>query len=296
MASRTFCWVDAFTDAPLGGNPCAVVLDADDLDAGRMQALACEMGLSETAFAMRSQRADARARYFTVHGEIPMAGHPTVATMCALADAGRLALTGECTSLVLELEAGLFPIEMLARDGEVTAVIMSQRPPRFLERPDPGAVLLAFGLEPADLVDGAPIEIVSTGTPQLFVAVSGLDALRRARVDGAAYAGLHAGGGFFSAHLFCTEGATAEGATFARHFAGPHGGIEDPFTGSATGAMAAYLWRYGLLEEPRFMAEQGHWLGRPGQAAVEVVGARDAIETVRVAGSARILVRGTIDL
>jgi trans-2,3-dihydro-3-hydroxyanthranilate isomerase len=84
--------------------------------------------------------------------------------------------------------------------------------------------------------------------------------------------------------------------TFARHFGVPPDMMEDPFTGSATGGMAAYLWRYGLIESPRFIAEQGHWMNRPGQATVEVVGRRDDIDTVKVGGNAAIIVRGRLDL
>jgi trans-2,3-dihydro-3-hydroxyanthranilate isomerase len=72
--------------------------------------------------------------------------------------------------------------------------------------------------------------------------------------------------------------------------------MEDPFTGSATGAMAAYCWRYGLLDSPRFVAEQGHWMNRPGQANVEVIGPRDAILAVKVGGAAITVIRGEMSL
>jgi PhzF family phenazine biosynthesis protein len=72
--------VDAFTDRPLKGNPCAIVFDADSLDDATMLAIAREMNLSETAFVLRSDIADVRARYFTPAEEIPLAGHPTIAT------------------------------------------------------------------------------------------------------------------------------------------------------------------------------------------------------------------------
>ena len=42
-----FMQVDAFTDRALGGNPCAVVFDADTLDDGMRQSIAQEMNLSE---------------------------------------------------------------------------------------------------------------------------------------------------------------------------------------------------------------------------------------------------------
>jgi trans-2,3-dihydro-3-hydroxyanthranilate isomerase len=50
MPTFPFMQVDAFTDRPLGGNPCAIVFDADSLDDATMQAIAREMNLSETAF------------------------------------------------------------------------------------------------------------------------------------------------------------------------------------------------------------------------------------------------------
>jgi len=87
---------------------------------------------------------------------------------------------------------------------------------------------------------------------------------------------------------------TSEGKTFARHFGLPPDTIEDPFTGSATGAMAASLWHYGLLEERKFIAEQGHWMNRPGRALVEIDGARDSIQAVKVSEQAVTIARGEL--
>jgi trans-2,3-dihydro-3-hydroxyanthranilate isomerase len=129
-----------------------------------------------------------------------------------------------------------------------------------------------------------------------MVPLSGLPALRKARPDLGRLAALRERSDFFTPHLFCLEGATEEGRTFARHFGIPPDLPEDPFTGSATGGMAAYLWRHGLIGEPSFVAEQGHWMGRPGRAFVEVVGSRDAIRTVRVGGKAVAVLRGELTL
>jgi len=60
--------------------------------------------------------------------------------------------------------------------------------------------------------------------------------------------------------------------------------------------MAAYLWRYGLIEKAEFVAEQGHWMGRPGQARVEIIGERDDIKTVRVGGPVVAVLRGELEL
>ena len=121
------------------------------------------------------------------------------------------------------------------------------------------------------------------------------DALRKAILDIEKYTLLRQRSDFFSPHLFCLKGVE-NGATFARHFGVPPDTMEDPFTGSATGGMAAYLWHHGLIESPTFIAEQGHWMHRPGQAYVEVVGPRDEIEAVKVGGSAVTVLSGEMTL
>jgi trans-2,3-dihydro-3-hydroxyanthranilate isomerase len=291
-----FMQVDAFTERALGGNPCAVVFDADSLDDGMRQRIAREMNLSETAFVQRAGAADVAARYFTPEKEIPLAGHPTIATVFALFESGRLAFDGALTRISLELKVGVIQVDVHARDGRAERIVMSQMRPQFLATYDARRVLPVFGLSADDALPGAAPQTVSTGTPQLMIPVNSHDALRRIRIDLDAYAELEAGGDFFSPHLFALGGATAAGATFARHVGALPGGAEDPFTGSATGGMAAYLWRYGLIDTPTFIAEQGHWMGRPGAATVEVVGAREAIESVKVGGEAVTVVRGELDL
>jgi trans-2,3-dihydro-3-hydroxyanthranilate isomerase len=124
--------------------------------------------------------------------------------------------------------------------------------------------------------------------------LSDLAALRRAQIDISAYRALHARADFFSPHLFCLVGVTSAGRTFARHLGVPPDVPEDPFTGSATGGMAAYLWHYGLIDTPAFIAEQGHWLGRPGQAWVEVIGSPQNITAVKVGGQAVTVLHGEL--
>jgi trans-2,3-dihydro-3-hydroxyanthranilate isomerase len=286
-----FMQVDAFTRQRLSGNPCAVVMEADGLDDDTMQAIAREMNLSETAFVFHSRQADYKVRYFTPAEEIPMAGHPTLATTYALVASGRLALAGHRTRLELEMQIGPVPVEIIASTPElgeqgIDQIVMTQRKPIFMREYNASEVLPAFGLPAESVVPGYPIQTVSTGTPQLMVPIRSLGDLQKARLDLDTYQQLRAAGDFFSPHLFYIHGITPAGQTFARHFAPPPDVYEDPFTGSATGGMAAYLWRYKLIDSPRFVAEQGHWLDRPGQAQVEVLGPPDNIEAVRVGGQA----------
>jgi trans-2,3-dihydro-3-hydroxyanthranilate isomerase len=296
MSRYPFMQVDAFTTTRLGGNPCAIVFDADDISDATKQAIAREMNLSETAFVVRSDKADVGARYFTPAEEIPLAGHPTIATIFALVECGRLSLSGEVTQITLELKAGVIPVEIQAKDGQVAQVVMSQKQPQFLATYTPAEVLPAFGLTLDDALPGVPIQTVSTGTPQLMIPLRNLEALRRAQMHIGAYADLRARGDFFSPHLFVVGGLTPAGHAFARHFGTPPDTMEDPFTGSATGGMAAYLWHYNLIDQPTFIAEQGHWMNRPGQAQVEVVGGRDDIQTVKVGGAAVTVLRGELEI
>lgn len=296
MPTLPIVWVDAFTSQPLAGNPCAVVFDADGLDDATMLAIAGEMHLSETAFVRRSTVADIAARYFTPAEEIPLAGHPTIATVFALVESGRLKLTGSHTTISLELKEGPIPVEISSAGGRVSRITMTQRKPRFLAIHEAAEVMPIFGLDPDDARPDVPIQTVSTGTPQLMVPLTGLGALKRAVLDVPAYEAYRKGSDFFSPHLFCLEGVTSAGRTFARHFGTPPDTAEDPFTGSATGGMAAFCWHHGLLDSPRFHAEQGHWMGRPGLAEVEVVGPREDILTVKVGGSAVTVLRGELIL
>jgi trans-2,3-dihydro-3-hydroxyanthranilate isomerase len=250
------------------------------------------MNLSETAFVTQSLECDFGARFFTPAEEIPLAGHPTIATVHALIESGRLIHSGDHIAITLELRDGPIQVEIFSGTGQGQQIVMSQRKPVFMDVYDPAEVLPAFNLSVADLLPGYPIQTVSTGTPQLMIPIRQMDSLRRAYPDHGRYVALRKRGDFFSPHLFCLDGVSDQGRTFARHFGVPPDTPEDPFTGSATGGMAAYLWRYGLIEQPVFVAEQGHWMNRPGQATVEIVGPTHDIAAVKVGGSAVTVLRG----
>ena len=296
MRKYPFMQVDAFTEKALGGNPCAVFFDTDDLDDQTMLAITREMNLSESSFVRSSKVSDFGVRYFTPMGEIPLAGHPTIATTYALVDSGRLRLSGDITHIHLELQVGPIPVEIQSHNAQVKNIIMSQKKPQFLRVYEPETILPVFGLSKADLMPGVPVQTVSTGTPQLMVCVKNLDVLKKLNPNSKAYQELHQNSDWFSSHFFCLGGISTTGKTFARHLSPPPDIFEDPFTGSATGGMAAHLWHYGLLDEPVFIAEQGHWMHRPGQAKVEVVGPRDDIKTVKVGGSAITVLTGMLHL
>ncbi|MEY8838140.1 PhzF family phenazine biosynthesis protein [Cribrihabitans sp. XS_ASV171] len=285
-----FDWVDAFTDRAFGGNGCAVVHEGADLSVETCKAFVRETSLVECTFTGPSDKADLRVRYFLASREIPFAGHPTIATVAALRARGLVA--GD--SLTLETGAGVIPVRL---DGD--EIEMTQRAPEFGPEVSAEAAARAVSLDPQDIV--ASPQVVSTGLPFCITVLRDRAALERARIDIAgleALALLTGAGGtdLVEPFLVTLGGATDAGDTFARLILAPPSPPEDPFTGSATGAMAAYLWHRGLMTKESFVAEQGHGMGRPGQARVTRLGPADAMTGIRVAGSGFVLMRGKVNL
>lgn len=283
-------WIDAFTDAPFGGNGCAVVHDGAGLDAETCMRFVRETSLVECTFTGPSDVADVKVRYFLASREIPFAGHPTIATVAALQARGFL--SGD----TLTLDTGAGPVPVTLRDGWIE---MTQVAPEFGPMPEVDLVAEVAGVSPDQIV-GQP-QLVSTGLPFVITVLKDHAALRAARLNPSALQRLaatlgHDGTDLMEPFLVTLEGATAAGDTFSRLLLAPPSPLEDPFTGSATGAMAAYLWHHGLMETDSFLAEQGHWMGRPGQARVTRVGAPDAMTGVRVAGQAWRLMSGDLHL
>ncbi|MDK3017460.1 PhzF family phenazine biosynthesis protein [Pseudodonghicola flavimaris] len=297
MTRYAFDWVDAFTDRAFGGNGCVVVHDADDLSVADRLALVRETSLSECAFVVASDVADFGARYYLADKEILMAGHPTVATVVSLVDRGLVTLETGQAEFTLEVGAGVLPITVTRQDGALK-VVMTQPAPQFGRSFDPAEIAPMVSLAPGDIL-GTP-QVVSTGSPFCIAVLENKDALRRARLDTDLFHAMNPPGTprgeVIEPFLVTLGGETEAGDTFSRLLLPPPMPAEDPFTGSATGCMAGYLWHHGLIDAPRFRAEQGHWMGRPGLAEVEVLGPRPAPTGVRVGGQGYVLMRGELEL
>lgn len=290
MSWFEFDWVDAFSDRAFGGNGCAVVHNGALLSEQVCMAYVRETSLVECTFTGPSDIADIRVRYFLASREIPFAGHPTIATVAAMRSRGMI----EGESLTLETGAGIVSIRLQGAQIEMTQVA-----PQFGPHVPADLVAAAVNLPP-DAIISQP-QLVSTGLPFCITVLRDHAALRAAQlVEGplrkVAEAAGFSGSDMAEPFLVTLQGATDAGDTFSRLLLAPPSPPEDPFTGSATGAMAAYLWKYGLMTKDGFIAEQGHDMGRPGQATVTRVGPADAMTGIRVAGEGHILMRGQVDL
>lgn len=281
-----FDWVDAFSDRPFGGNGCAVVHGGAVLSDAICTAYTAETSLVECTFTGPSEIADVCVKYYLASREIPFAGHPTIATVAALLHRGLI----QPGPLTLETGAGLVAVDV--NDGLIT---MTQVAPTFGKDVPAEIVARVGGIDPGDIV--APPQVTSTGLPFCITLLKDRATVARLQMNldalGDYNAFLGNSGNDVMEPFWCTlEGATDGGDTFARLLMAPPSPPEDPFTGSATGAMASYLWSRGLIDSPTFVAEQGHGLGRPGQAQVEVLGPRDAITGVKVSGRGCVVMSG----
>ncbi len=285
--------VDVFTSTPFAGNPCAVLPDARELTDEQMQAIARETNLSETAFVLPSGKADWRVRYFTPQRELPFAGHPTIATAHTLTLEGLVPLIEPITRITLEFAVGVLPVDIEVRDRRPVRVIMTQQQPVFGPRLGAQEVAAGFSLSPSDLRSDCDPQVVSTGVGFLIVPVRTLLVLERVTMARDALARLCDRAGVAAAYLFCPGGYAATAHTHAR-LMDPRGTFEDPYTGSAAGAMGAYIVRYGLLPGPTILAEQGHIIGRPGTGVLEIVGSPAGIESVKVGGEAVRVMEGQL--
>jgi len=311
MQEYRFVQVDVFTDAPFGGNPLAVFPEAEGLTTGDMHRLAQEMNLSETTFVLPPQAPDAdfKVRIFTPAAELPFAGHPVVGTHWVLAHLGRVDLREPVTQVRFELGVGVLPADLHVADGRVERVVMTQDRPTFHAVIEDVTELAAgLGLAPeAITATGWPVEVVSTGLPQMMVPVrslaevQGLDPgqLNTAALNRVCHA---AGTECVMVFTFETERPTAkpwaEAAVHVRLFAPLLGVPEDPATGSANGALGAYLVHHRAVPVTApttfIVSEQGAEINRPSTLYVEVDSAGDEITAVRVGGQVVPVIEGVV--
>ena len=287
-----FDWVDAFSQKPFCGNGCAVVYDDGVLSEQSCLNIVRETSLVECTFLSSSEIADFRVRYFLSDREIPFAGHPTIATAMSIISRGK----HDKSKLVFETLAGLICVEVSC-SGDQVKISMTQPKPKFgfkIEK----KVLSQIGCIPEDSILCKP-QVVSAGLPFPIVLVDSLETLKKVRIDYQAldtFRATSSKNDLMEPFWVCLSSPRENGITFSRLLLQSSGRSEDPFTGSATGAMAAYLWDNDLIQNPTFTAHQGDFLGRPGEAEIEVLGRPGNISGVKVTGSAYILMTGKLKI
>jgi trans-2,3-dihydro-3-hydroxyanthranilate isomerase len=234
-----------------------------------LQKIARELNLSETVFVMPAHRSDSAAslRIFTPAKEVKFAGHPTIGTAFVLMDEGLVPASAR--RFILDELVGPVPVEVEPTDGPL--IWLTTPPITFGRSYDPALCARLIGLESRDLLDVKP-ELVSAANPGIFIAVHDKAAVDRAKLDTGTLAGINATEP--EPVLVFVFAPAAEGA-YSRMFAPDHGVPEDPATGSATGPLAAFMIKHGLVsgaDGMRFISQQGVKMGRRSLLHVRIRG------------------------
>jgi PhzF family phenazine biosynthesis protein len=272
-----FIQVDVFTDKPFLGNPVAVVIGADGLDAQTMQRIACWSNLSETTFLLKSSRADYRLRIFTPRQELPFAGHPTIGAAHAALESGfvqkKSKLKQECGAGLIELSVG--------DDGRI-----------FLKGPPAKAERMESAIPSIPLAPASAVMKIDVGPVWVVGEVGDAAALAALKPDMTALAEWSDALRVTGATVFAPSGDSLS-RIHVRSFAPAHGIPEDPVCGSGNLSVGVFLRENRLLERfgNAYVARQGMQLGREGRVSVRI-----RPNDIEIGGHAVTCVEGTLNL
>jgi trans-2,3-dihydro-3-hydroxyanthranilate isomerase len=308
--------VDVFTETPLAGNPLAVVLNTCGLTTERMQAIAREFNLSETAFIERRSAEveyveGVRVRVFTTQEELPFAGHPTLGTASVLKVIAPEAVRGDTGTLAgdtvtLALKVGPVPVRFRPGAADAGAIFgeMTQREPEFGAELDAVEVAPLLGLAPDDLDPALPPQVVSTGAPFAIAVLQTVEALARLKVNqDAATPWLRERGARWFYVVAPDRVQNQNGAKHQNQDGTKYQarmqfyGSEDPATGSAAGCAISYLVARGAVPSgTRVHLRQGVEMGRPSDLYLSAKKDSARVTDVRVGGSTVLVAKGQLFL
>ena len=278
MPTFRYAVVDVFTDTALAGNQLAVFTDARGIDAETMQALALEIGFSETTFVLPPEAGGtARVRIFNPDSEMQFAGHPVLGTAWVLAQPLQRGV------VELETGSGLVPVEV-DRDESGALVFGRMRQPIPTVEPlaDEARLLSVLGLERSEL----PVELYDNGATHIVVTLPSKEAVAALTPAAPEIASFRVTG------VNCIAGS---GTSWKSRTFWPRG--EDAATGSAAGPIACHVCRHGLVEWGEWIEiTQGAEIRRPSTLFARAHGAGGEIVGVDCGGRAVVVARGEFRL
>lgn len=293
--SRKFYTLDVFTNAAFGGNPLAVVFDAQSLESNQMQSIAREFNLSETVFVTRDldESGSADIRIFTPGGELPFAGHPTVGTAVLLAQ-----LNGMSDGDGLVLNEKIGPVHCtISKTGDAYGATfkLPQIPTREPLNVEDAQICEALGLAPEQLgLAGHENSLCSAGVPFPTVPVRDLDCLAAINTNVDAINAMSHGDLPAELYAYTKPGLNAHYRV--RLFAPGLGIPEDPATGSAAASFAAQILAFDPPADGQhqFTIEQGEEMGRPSTILLTMRVEGGALVEAHIGGGAVLISRGEL--
>ena len=278
MPTFRYVVVDVFTDTALQGNQLAVFTDARGLDAETMQALALEIGFSETTFVLPPESGGtARVRIFNPDHEMQFAGHPVLGTAWVLAQPLQRGV------VELETGSGVVPVEIDRDDSGALAFGRMQQPiPTAEPVKDEGRLLSVLGIERTEL----PVELYDNGATHIVVTLPSEDAVAALSPASPEIASFGVTG------VNCIAGSGVRWKSRMFWLRG-----EDAATGSAAGPIACHLCRHELVDWGEWIEiTQGVEIRRPSTLFARAHGAGGQIVGVDCGGRAVVVARGEFRL
>lgn len=270
--------IAAFSDGNNGGNPAGVLISDQLPESAVMQAIAKDVGFSETAFAEPIEGAY-KVRYFSPESEVPFCGHATIALGAALA------LAYGDTVFTLQLQEAIITVEG-KRNGDVISASL-QSPPTHSKAADADIVTQAlelFALSPNDLNPKIPPALANGGADHLILCLNSREALSQMAYD------LDAGRAFMNKYGLVTVllGFAETPQLFHTRNPFASGGVyEDPATGAATAALAGYLRDIDWPHNGVIDIVQGEDMGMRSLLKAEIL--PEPGSSIRVSGTARLM-------
>lgn len=283
--------IDVFADAPLTGNPLAVVQDADALSDEQMRRIAREFNQAETTFLLQSARADRKLRSFTASGaEVFGAGHNALGAWLWLGEHGDLGPLTISQTFHQEIGQDVLPIELekLEKiDGRIHGR-MRQAKLRLSEPlKDAGPLAEALGLTPGDILAEPKPRPADTGAAHLMVRIRNAGTVDKARPETSRLLAVLKEVQAEGCYIYAFDTSAPETA-YARFFNPTVGLWEDAATGTAAGPLAAYLASEGQLKNNELAIEQGTKMGRRSILRVRIT------PEPELSGAGIVVLRGVI--
>ncbi|MCB1515793.1 MAG: PhzF family phenazine biosynthesis protein [Hyphomicrobiaceae bacterium] len=296
--------LDVFTDQRFSGNPLAVVLGAEGLNAATMQAIAREFNLSETVFVAPPENPmhSARIRIFTPERELPFAGHPTVGTAVLLADLRAPSVNGERDAIIaLEEAIGTVRVGVRGRAGSTPFAEFDA--PKLPEPrgtvPQTDRLASVLGLLPREIgFENHKPMLLAAGPAFLHVPVASQEALSRVRINMSEWQQAISPLDCVGVYLYTRQCVHTTSAFHARMFAPEAGVIEDPATGSAAVGFAAAAFAFDEYPDGihKRIVEQGYEMGRPSHITLTLVVKGGKLTVVRIGGHAVRVAQGRLNV
>lgn len=282
--------IDVFADAPLTGNPLAVVQGADELTDEQMRRVAREFNQAETTFVLRSARADWKLRSFTASGaEVFGAGHNALGAWLWLGEHGDLGPLTTARTFQQEIGPDVLPIELVSIDGRVHGRMRQSSLRLSAPLQDTAPLATALGLDDDSILVEPKPRPADTGASHLMVRVRDARTVDLAVPDATKLLAVLNETTAEGCYIYALD-ADAPETAYARFFNPTVGLWEDAATGTAAGPLAAYLGANGLLRNNAIAIEQGTKMGRPSIIRLRLV------PEPEISGAGIVVLRGVLHL